>query len=208
MHLTNRQFWEYCVNKYSSYFVNSSNKILEVGSYNVNGSVRDYFTAYDKYVGVDWRPGPCVDVVSLAHEMKFPFKFNTIISASMLEHDRHWDKSLVKMIELMEDNGILLLSWGGALNPPHEHDTADDGCFHALPAGRVIKFLESLGMYIHEFRYEGVQFRDTIKKIFKRKKKTYTPLSGMGEVCLVAFKDERFKIGERVLDPLLKEDEN
>ena len=41
--------------------------VLECGSYNVNGSVRGLFAARE-YVGLDWRPGPGVDVVSLVHE--------------------------------------------------------------------------------------------------------------------------------------------
>ena len=43
--------------------------VLECGSYNVNGSVRDLF-AVREYIGLDWRPGPGVDVVNLVHEYR------------------------------------------------------------------------------------------------------------------------------------------
>lgn len=200
MHLTNRKFWEYCKVKYQKYFTKEGNRILEVGSYDVNGSVRDYFENYAAYIGVDWRPGPGVDVVCFAHEIDFPDKFDTIISASMLEHDRYWHKSIRNMIKHMKDDGILLLSWGAAFNHPHELETADDGHFHSLPAGYVIDLLNGLKMYVHEFRYEGRQFRKYVRRKTKHKR------AGMGEVCLVAFKSKQHRIGERYLDKLLPED--
>ena len=51
--------------------------VLECGSYNVNGSVRGLFAARE-YVGLDWRPGPGVDVVSLVHEYKPGRQFDTV----------------------------------------------------------------------------------------------------------------------------------
>lgn len=209
MHASNRAFWKYCSQKYKRFFHSDPEGyplyVLEVGSMDVNGSVRDYFSIqndYDKYIGVDWRAGKAVDVVCLAHEMNFDYKFDTVVSASMLEHDPYWDQSIPKMVEHMDHNGILLLSWGAALNPPHEHDTACDGVFHSLPAYKVFDLLKSLGVYIHEFRYEGLQFPELCTKI----KKGQTIHSGMGEVCLVAFTDKQFAIGESHIDKFVRED--
>ena len=42
-------------------------KVLEIGSYDVNGSVRSNFKHVQEYVGVDLIPGPSVDVVSKGH---------------------------------------------------------------------------------------------------------------------------------------------
>jgi len=203
MHLTNRLFWEYCQNKYKRYFLWKGNDILEVGSYDVNGSVRDYFTNYEKYIGIDWRPGPGVDLVCFAHEMKFSNQFDTIISASMLEHDQYWKRSISTMVKNLKEDGILLLSWGAALNHEHDLEQADDGGFHPLPAGYVINLLQRLKIYVHEFRYEGNQFRKYVRKKYKSINHGH---EGMGEVCLVAFKDKRFAIGKRCIDRLLPED--
>lgn len=192
MHLSNRLFWEYCRRTYPRYFENVS--VLEVGSYNVNGSVRDYFKTPSKYVGVDWRPGPGVDLVSFAHDLKLETQFDVVISASMLEHDRHWEKSLRSMVRFLKEDGILLLSWGAAANKAHDHDTADDGCFHSLAAGRVLQLLPEIGIRVHEFRYEGLQFPKQCMG------------DGMGEVCLVGFRDTHDpKIGCH-LDPLTDAD--
>jgi len=84
MHLSNRVFWETCSKKYPAFF-NDPAKVIEFGSYNINGSIRDVFSC-SEYTGLDWRPGPAVDIVLLAHEFKSE-KVETVVSASMLEHD-------------------------------------------------------------------------------------------------------------------------
>ena len=196
MHYGNQMFWQYCAEKYRKYF--HAKRVLEVGSYNVNGTVRDYFECLH-YVGVDWRPGPGVDVVCMAKDMQFETPFDVVISASMLEHDPTWKESIERMLDCLRSDGILLLSWGGAHNDPHELETAVDGRFHALPAGKVIGLLCELGVYIHEFRYEGNT--PWIKRIF-----VAGGQPSMGHVCLVAFKDHRCAVGERIIDDLLPED--
>jgi len=196
MHEANRKAWRYFKNKYPNYFQGQIS-VLEVGSYDVNGTVREHFDAA-KYVGVDWRPGPLVDVVCLAHDMAFEEKFNTVISASMLEHDPYWRLSIKAMVAQLKDDGALMLSWGAALNPPHEHATAPDCKFHCLPAELVINLLGSLGLHVHEFHYEinipGVVREDCVCG------------SGWGEVVLLAVKNRTKAVGEPLLDELLKED--
>lgn len=193
MHHNNELFWLACKKKYPSHF--SKSRIVEFGSYYINGSVRSYFDTPSEYIGVDWRAGPGVDVVSFAHEFKCDGKFDVVISASMLEHDPHWCQSIQRMVEVLSNNGILLLSWGAARNAEHEHDTACDGEFHALPAGKVLTLLANEGIYVHEFLYES-QFG-----------KSELPSGGDGEVCLVAFKNPIQAVGLQSIAPLFPEDE-
>ena len=197
MHPANRAFWKHCEHKYEPYFHKDGGRILEVGCRNENGTVREHFHNFSEYLGVDWRAGEGVDKVCLAHEMDFNHKFDVVISASMLEHDRHWSKSIPKMIEFLEDDGILLLSWGAALNKVHCLEASDDGGFYPLPAYYVFKTLEELGIYIHEFRYERLQFPKLLPS---------HDGAGMGEVSLVGFKDKTHAIGEQHLDQLIEED--
>jgi SAM-dependent methyltransferase len=127
-------------------------RVLEVGSGNVNGSVRHFFTECD-YTGVDWRAAPDVDVICLAHDMAFEQPFDVIISASMLEHDPYWRASLDRMVDLLKPDGILMLSWGAAHNPEHNHDTAPDGLFHALPVRPVLDLLAGRGLRLERCVY-------------------------------------------------------
>ena len=51
------------------YFVAKDNiKVLEIGSYNVNGSIRAFFPNAN-YTGVDLCDGPGVDIVSSGHTL-------------------------------------------------------------------------------------------------------------------------------------------
>lgn len=154
MHSANRKFWEHSRAKYPEWF-QGARDILEVGSYIENGSVRDYFSGYANYLGVDWRPGPGVDLVLQAKDLgTLGRKFDVVVSASMLEHDAEWRLSIPSMVKALALDGILLMSWGAALNPPHYHHTAIDGAFHACPAGPVLRLLDRCGIHVREFHYE------------------------------------------------------
>lgn len=197
MHKANLLWWQHCANKYARWFV-GPNRVAEFGSLNVNGSVRQFFAEHREYVGVDWRQGPNVDVVSLAHKVKLEPGYDTIISASMLEHDPYWSDSLARMVKHLAPRGALFLSWGAARNNPHRFETAPDGLFHALPARKVISKVAELGLTIHEFRYEHMSpwlDEEAARKLDE------------GCVGLVAFMDPIDANGTRHMDELLPEDE-
>jgi hypothetical protein len=197
MHHSNRKFWDHCSNIYPNWF-KGPNRILEVGSLNVNGSVRDHFSGFTEYVGVDWRPGPCVDVVCLAENMSFDHTFDVVISASMLEHDPNWIKSIERIVQYVDpEKGALFLSWGAAKNGAHCANTAVDGKHHALKAGLVLAELNRLGIYIHEFHYEG-----NLPYV----KKKWLVRGGIGEVVLFGVKNRKLVNGNPTIDELIKED--
>lgn len=195
MHKANAMMWAYFAEKYPRWFKGPI-RVAEFGSYDVNGSIRQFFDVAE-YVGIDWRPGPCVDLVALAHEVKLPKGINTIVSASMLEHDPHWFLSLRRMYDHLAEDGAMFISWGAALNPPHELYTAPDGLFHCLPAERVLIWLKGLGLHVHEFRYE---YRLPFLDDEARRKLC------MGCVGVAAFKRREDAEGEPILDDMLEED--
>lgn len=197
MHIANMKVWVYCSKKYKKYFT-GNNSIIEFGSHNVNGTIRNLFSGYGEYIGVDWRAGPNVDAVSLAHEFTCDHKFDAVVSSSMLEHDICWEKSVRKMVDLLKDDGCMILSWGSALNPPHCPDHACDSGFHSLPAKKVFDILGQLGMYVHEFKYEG--------KCDGVNKEDCVSSDGMGEVFLVAFKNKEYAQGDQDIDDFTPED--
>lgn len=85
---------------------------VEVGSYDVNGGVRGLFTG--RYVGVDMRAGPGVDVVAQAAALPFPDNaFEAAVCTEMLEHDTRPWLSIAEMARVLRPAGILLLTCRG-----------------------------------------------------------------------------------------------
>ncbi|VVB50469.1 Uncharacterised protein [uncultured archaeon] len=144
----NRLWWVYCRRKFPIYFEHS--RVLEVGSRSVNGPIKDFFEDCD-YVGVDPVPGPCVDIVGLAHEQTFEDKFDVVISASTLEYDRHWKKTLKKMAESVSDSGIIILDFACVYGQRDKESLYDT--YNSIRAGEAIKILKDAGIIINEFRY-------------------------------------------------------
>lgn len=69
--------------------------IIEVGSYDINGSLRPIVESWKtaKYVGVDIEKGPGVDIVCNAEELLDKFeknRFDIVLSTELLEHVKDW----------------------------------------------------------------------------------------------------------------------
>jgi SAM-dependent methyltransferase len=106
----------------------ASKDVLEVGSLNVNGSVRRFFSG-GSYVGVDMREGPDVDLVLNAHALYPHFaseSFDVVVSTEMLEHDDAPWISVLHMRDVIRSGGVLILTARG-------YD--ERGCFplHSYP---------------------------------------------------------------------------
>lgn len=85
--------------------------ILDVGSYNVNGSLRDVFDLPDiLYIGCDIAPGPGVDVV--IENRIFPWAdqtFDCTVSSSCFEHDPMFWVTFDLMVRVTKIGGFIYL---------------------------------------------------------------------------------------------------
>lgn len=71
--------------------------VLEIGSLDINGTVRDFFVPTE-YVGVDVAPGPGVDLVALGQHVDYPDNsFDVAISAECFEHNPEWRDTFANM---------------------------------------------------------------------------------------------------------------
>jgi len=91
--------------------------VLDVGSLDINGNNRYLFDDCE-YTGIDLGEGPNVDKVCLAHEFTGG-PYDTIISTEMLEHDIHYQHSLLNMVRLLKPGGLLLLTCATTGRMPH-----------------------------------------------------------------------------------------
>ncbi len=75
-------------------------RVLEVGSLDINGSVRELF-ANCQYVGVDLQLGRGVDLACQGQLVEFPSgHFDTTISAECLEHNPYWRETVANMLRM------------------------------------------------------------------------------------------------------------
>jgi SAM-dependent methyltransferase len=97
-------------------------KILEVGSRDVNGSVRPFFAHAASYTGVDFLAGAGVDVLGNAHALAFADEtFDAVVSTEMLEHDDKFWLSAREMGRVLRTGGILILTARGNGFMPHDY---------------------------------------------------------------------------------------
>jgi SAM-dependent methyltransferase len=99
----------------------SDGPLLEIGSLDVNGSVRPFFPRATPYVGIDLAPGPAVDVVASGHDFGPDAAFDTVVTTECLEHDPGWADTLRNIVRVLRPGGTLLLTC--ATRGRHEHGT-------------------------------------------------------------------------------------
>lgn len=86
-------------------------RVLEVGSMDVNGSVRENFRNCE-YTGIDFREGPGVDVVMDAVDLpkKFGPVFDVVLCLETLEHCEDWRGVLQASWDVLKDGGKFMLT--------------------------------------------------------------------------------------------------
>ena len=85
-------------------------KMMEVGSLNINGSIRHFFNNCD-YVGVDVGEGKGVDLVCGGQEVDHPDEtYDTIGSCNCFEHNPHWVETFANMYRMAKKNGLVFVS--------------------------------------------------------------------------------------------------
>lgn len=97
-------------------------KILEIGSYDVNGGIRAFFADSD-YLGADLSEGPGVDVVCSGDKLDFQDGlFDLCLSCECFEHNPQWLQTFVNMIRMTAPGGVVLMTC--ATTGRLEHGTA------------------------------------------------------------------------------------
>jgi SAM-dependent methyltransferase len=89
-----------------------SKRILDIGSYNVNGTLRDFCPHGAEYVGIDLTEGPSVDLV-LDDPYKYPFPgsyFDIVLSTSCFEHDPMFWLTFLEAARVLANGGILYIN--------------------------------------------------------------------------------------------------
>lgn len=100
-------------------------RILEVGSYNVNGSVRDILEPLgpSRYVGIDLEPQErYVDIVAEASGIIDTFgkeAFDVVVSTEMFEHCADWENAVDQMRDVLVPGGLMVITTRAVGFPLH-----------------------------------------------------------------------------------------
>ena len=85
-------------------------KILEIGSYSVNGTIRDFFTNSD-YLGTDLTEGPGVDFVSDGHLIDHDDNsYEITVSCECFEHNPFWLETFRNMCRMTKAGGFVIFT--------------------------------------------------------------------------------------------------
>jgi len=93
--------------------------VLEVGSYDVNGSIRPLFSFATTYTGIDLVEGPNVDYVAHGHEFGETNRYDIVISAEMFEHNPLWRETFINMIRVCRPGGVVLFTCATRMRQEH-----------------------------------------------------------------------------------------
>jgi SAM-dependent methyltransferase len=131
-------------------------RVLDVGSLDVNGSLRDLCPPGVEYIGIDLEAGKGVDMV-LDDPYQYPFPdghFDMMVSTSCFEHDPMFWLTFLEMLRVVREHGIIYIN---APSNGHYHTHPWDNwrfypdASHALEmwgrrSGQLVHALESFTM--------------------------------------------------------------
>jgi SAM-dependent methyltransferase len=94
--------------------------VVEVGSADVYGSVREIFRGAGNYIGLDLAPGPGVDLVVPGDVIPLESgSVDLVISAEAMEHDPNWYQTMGECMRILRPGGLLIVSCAGEGRPEH-----------------------------------------------------------------------------------------
>lgn len=101
-------------------------RVIEVGSYNINESLRDYIEngKPSEYIGVDILEGPGVDIVCKAENIVETFgqnSFDIVVSTELLEHVEDWRTVISNLKNICKIGGTILISTRSLGFPHHSY---------------------------------------------------------------------------------------
>lgn len=94
--------------------------VLEIGSLDINGSVRPIFTQHARtYLGIDPQEGPGVDYVCDASVFHTGPIWDVIVCAEVFEHTPVWKEIVERAHGNLVEGGIFIATMAGEGRAPH-----------------------------------------------------------------------------------------
>lgn len=157
-HPEQKNFVSTLKNKLPSYF--NQKKVLEVGSLNINGTLRDFF-ADCEYIGLDLDDGPGVDIVCAGQDYDAPDEsYDVVCSAECFEHNPYWYETFMNMVRLCKPNGLVFFTCATEGRPEH-------GTIKSLPVDSPFTISIGWGDYYKNLVESDFTNKVNFKNFFK-----------------------------------------
>jgi len=99
------------------------NNVLEIGSLDINGSIRGLFNTLISdgglYFGIDLQAGPGVDFVADAARFKSDIGYDIVVCCEVFEHSSAWKEIVNNAHRLLCAGGLFIATMAGDGRPPH-----------------------------------------------------------------------------------------
>lgn len=141
-HAEQQQFVQSVKASFSSFF--KGGRIVEIGSLDINGTVRGFFEEPAEYIGVDLGPGRGVDVVCEGQDYDGATDgFDVAISVECFEHNPHWKETFANMFRMVRDEGLIVMTCATTGRPEHGTSRSDAGS-SPLTVGKGWEYYKNL----------------------------------------------------------------
>lgn len=108
--------------------IGTQKRVLEIGSKDFSGQIRDLFKDAKEYIGIDMNGGSGilrqdVDITMNAHDIKKIFKresFDCVICCETLEHDKKFWITIENMKWVLKRGGWMIITVPGIHCPKHD----------------------------------------------------------------------------------------
>lgn len=139
-------------------------RILELGSYNVNGSARALAAGRPDihWWGIDLRPGPDVDEVADARWWRSMQRYDYVICMEMLEHTPEPECVIATIAHHLAPGGRLIITCAGPYRPPHGVDGGPVGAGEHYGAIRPV----DLERWLRPFAQVYVSYDATLSDVY------------------------------------------
>ncbi len=155
----------------------SKKAVLEIGSLDVNGSVRNEFTECD-YTGIDLAEGPGVDIVSSGESYDaYDASYDVVVSCEVMEHNPYWHETFKNMIRMLRPGGLLIMTCASVGRPEHGTTATNPGdspftlnwsYYHNLTAKDFRQIIKIGEFFSPAMFFEDLSFNDLYFVGFKR----------------------------------------
>jgi SAM-dependent methyltransferase len=158
-HAYQQDFFTRVKRAYPQYFTDV--KVLDIGSLDLNGNAKHFFTFPYYYVGVDLGEGKNVNVVCPGHLFDCGFQFDVVMSAECFEHDMYYARTLQNMVRLLRPGGLMVFTCASDGRPEH-------GTLKSLPqdAPFLNNISEKWGNYYKNLNETDIRLVMDVNNIF------------------------------------------